>query len=258
MANVDGSIRLIQVTDPHLHADDGSRMRGVNTNNSLITVLTAAQRDEWPPDGILATGDLVQDETRAGYQRFKRLFEGLGMPVYCIPGNHDEPAIMQAVLNSEPFQYCGTALLGSWCVLLLDTFVKGVASGHLTPAALTGLETELTTHHERHVLVCLHHQPVPMGSRWLDRAGLDNPQEFLDVIDAHRNIKGILWGHVHQASDRERNGVKLMSSPSTCAQFLPMSDDFVLDSRPPGYRWLELKPDGEIITRVVWVDGKLE
>jgi Icc protein len=92
-----------------------------------------------------------------------------------------------------------------------------------------------------------------MGSRWLDEVGLKNPQEFLSVIDQHTNVRGVLWGHVHQAYDGDRNGVKYMSTPSTCAQFLPGSDHFELDRRPPGYRWLELGADGTIGTRVVWV-----
>ena len=45
-----------------------------------------------------------------------------------------------------------------------------------------------------------------------------------------------------------------MSSPSTCAQFLPNSDDFALDVRSPGYRWLELSDNGAMHTKVVWVE----
>ena len=44
-----------------------------------------------------------------------------------------------------------------------------------------------------------------------------------------------------------------MSTPSTCAQFLPRSDFFALDERPPGLRWLELHADGRIETEVAWV-----
>jgi Icc protein len=60
---------------------------------------------------------------------------------------------------------------------------------------------------------------------------------------------------VHQVHDTERNGVKLFSTPSTCAQFLPLSNSFAIDRRPPGYRWLDLNPDGTITTEVVWVEG---
>jgi len=59
---------------------------------------------------------------------------------------------------------------------------------------------------------------------------------------------------VHQASDRRRKGVRLMSTPSTCSQFRPNSDDFALDSRSPGYRWLNLSASGAIETEVIWLD----
>jgi Icc protein len=83
--------------------------------------------------------------------------------------------------------------------------------------------------------------------------GLRNSDDFFEVIDRHDNVRGIAWGHVHQASDHERNGVTLFITPSTCAQFLPNSDVFKMDTRPPGYRWLNLMPDGSIETEVVWL-----
>jgi Icc protein len=46
----------------------------------------------------------------------------------------------------------------------------------------------------------------------------------------------------------------MLSTPSTCSQFLPNSDDFGMDDRPPGYRWLHLYADGAIDTDVVWLD----
>ena len=83
--------------------------------------------------------------------------------------------------------------------------------------------------------------------------GLRNSDEFFKVIDQYANVRGVAWGHVHQASDHERNGVALFSTPSTCAQFLPNSDVFMMDTRPPGYRWVNLMPDGSIETEVVWL-----
>jgi Icc protein len=94
-----------------------------------------------------------------------------------------------------------------------------------------------------------------MHSRWLDQVGLENADEFFAVLDRHRNVRAVLWGHVHQVHDTERNGVKLFSTPSTCAQFLPLSNSFAIDHRPPGYRWLDLNADGTITTEVVWVEG---
>jgi Icc protein len=103
-------------------------------------------------------------------------------------------------------------------------------------------------------MVCLHHHPVPMSSRWLDNVGLANADEFLHTIEAHRNVRAVVWGHVHQSFDVLRKGVRLLATPSTCAQFVPHAPDFAVDRRPPGYRTLELRPDGTLLTEVVWVE----
>ena len=66
------------------------------------------------------------------------------------------------------------------------------------------------------------------------------PDEFFRIIDAHPAVRGILWGHVHQQFDGLRGGVRLLATPSTCAQFLPHSHDFAIDDRPPAFRSLEL------------------
>jgi Icc protein len=55
---------------------------------------------------------------------------------------------------------------------------------------------------------------------------------------------------VHQDFSSQRNGVLLLGSPSTCIQFLPGSADFAIDPLTPGFRWLELHPNGRIATGV--------
>jgi len=55
---------------------------------------------------------------------------------------------------------------------------------------------------------------------------------------------------VHQETQRHRDGIEWMSTPSTCVQFKPASPEFALDDRPPGYRLLVLGDDGSIETGV--------
>jgi Icc protein len=45
----------------------------------------------------------------------------------------------------------------------------------------------------------------------------------------------------------------VLATPSTCAQFTPLTEHCVMDLRPPGYRWLELLPDGQVRTEVRWL-----
>ena len=247
-------IVLLQVTDPHLHAAADSKMRGVNTYETLLAVLEHAQQNErWPPSGIVATGDLVQDESRGGYERFKSCFDRFGLPIYCIPGNHDDPELMQTLLTEQPFQFCGEAVLGAWQLVLLSTHLKGEDAGAIGPEHLAALDDYLSGNAERPTMIFMHHQPVPMGSAWLDGVGLLDADGFLRVIERHSHVRAVVWGHVHQALDEQRSNVRFLSTPSTCAQFLPKNKFFALDDKPPGCRWIVLHADGSIDSTVDWL-----
>ncbi len=246
-------VRLTHFTDPHLYGGEGQRLRGVATLPALEAAVSHARARDWPPDALLVTGDLVQDDP-AGYPHFRRVFGGLGLPVLCVAGNHDEPQAMRRELAGAPFVLGGFVDLGQWRIVLLDSCIPGSASGAISEPALAGLHSALASAGKRHCMVCLHHHPVPMDSRWLDSVGLTNAAEFLHTIDGHKNVRAIVWGHVHQNHDSLRKGVRLLATPSTCAQFLPKAEYFAVDERPPGYRTLELRADGSLLTEVVWVE----
>ena len=99
-------------------------------------------------------------------------------------------------------------------------------------------------------LVCLHHQPVPVGCAWLDEQMVADAASLFELLGNHPKVRAVLWGHVHQELDQWRDGLRLLCTPSTCVQFLPGQVDFAVDLRPPGYRWLELSPDGSLVTGV--------
>lgn len=247
-------VRLLQLTDLHLYGAASGALRGVVTWPALEATVAHALAHRSPWDALLITGDLVQDDA-AGYERVRELFASSDVPVYCIPGNHDEPGAMRVALAEPPFQVGGTALIGRWQLVMLDSYLHGSANGRLSREELDRLDASLAAHPDRHALVCLHHHPVPMGSRWLDRVGLENPDELFAVADRHPQLRVMLWGHVHQAYEGRRQFVRLLATPSTCAQFEPGSDGFAIDQRPPAYRWLDLHDDGRVETGVEWVDA---
>jgi Icc protein len=107
----------------------------------------------------------------------------------------------------------------------------------------------------RPVMVCLHHPPLPVGSAWLDSVGLTNADELLAVLDRHPTVRLVLGGHVHQEYVQRRRGALVLATPSTCAQFTPRTERCVMDLKPPGYRWLDLLPDGGVRTEVRWLQG---
>jgi Icc protein len=243
------AIRVIQFTDPHLFGDVAGTLRGVNSYESLERTLADASGHLAMADAILVTGDLVQDDA-GGYAHFRRLFARFGKPVLCLPGNHDLVPEMRAALTGAPFDIDGPADIGAWRIVLLDSVVPNQAGGRISIEILTKLDEELGMARQRHAMVCLHHHPVAMGSRWLDTVGLANANEFWSVIDSHPQVKAVIWGHVHQNFEGQRRGVRLLATPSTCAQFQPRSDQFVIDNQPPAYRLLTLHSNGAIDTGV--------
>lgn len=245
------SLRFIQITDTHLFDRADGTLHGVNTADTLAAVVAELRARGPRLDGILATGDLSHDGGTPAYRRLVALLRPLDAPVYCLPGNHDALSAFACLLKGARTRSGGRLLAGNWQLVFLDSAVPGAVHGHLRPAELARLETALREHPDRHAVICLHHQPVPVGSAWIDRSMLDNAAAFFDIVDRHAQVRGILWGHVHQAFDAMRNDVRLLASPSTCVQFKPDCDGFTLDAAPPACRWLELHEDGGIDTGVV-------
>ena len=245
-------LRVLQISDTHLFTDAGGRLHGVNTRETLQRVLDAAARQA-RPDLVLATGDLVHDQP-AAYPVLAKMLRQLHAPVAAIAGNHDDAGELRA-MEASGLHVGGMQRLDGWSLLLLNTQVSGKVGGHLSQSELTLLRDGLRMAGDDHVLIALHHHPVPLHSAWLDRIALDNADEFFNILDCSANVRLVIWGHVHQEFDAVRRGVRLLAAPSTCLQFLPRSRDFTVDDKPPGMRWLSLHKDGRIETEVHWLEG---
>lgn len=248
-------IRIVQLTDFHLLSDPAKTMMGINTEQSFLAALDLAWRSHEGIALFLMTGDLVQDPSPATYRRLRRRLEALPAPCYCLPGNHDEVALIREALADGNIVFQDQILLDGWQIVCLDSTIPGSPGGYLAPGQLALLEARLAEQPGRHALVCLHHSPLPTGSAWLDTMKLGNGGELFALLGRFPRVKAVVYGHIHQAMDVRANGFRLLGCPSTCFQFKPGSEDFALDFIPQGYRWLDLYPDGRVETAVVRLDS---
>lgn len=246
-------LRVIQISDLHLKVQPGSRLWGVDVDASLTAVLARIRAQRPQPDFILATGDLVGDEPDA-YFRLREVLETLALPVYCLPGNHDFPGVMGRVLRGGLVRMQRYLAVGGWQLLLLDSSFPGTPVGHLAPGELALLDTALAAHPERHTLVCLHHNPLPIGSAWIDTMTVSNGAALFAVLDRYPNVRALTWGHIHGEFSARRGDVQLLAAPATCVQFKSVAPTPQTDELPPGYRWFELYPDGMMQTGVQRVE----
>lgn len=243
-------LRVLHVTDTHLFAAESDDLAGVRTEQTCLEVLSHVRSEAGRLDLVLHTGDLVHDYSAAAYSRLRERLLDFGVPTLVIPGNHDHADEMRRQFAMPPVTWQFQTVVGNWLIVMLDSSIHGEPGGRLQPAELEQLNEVLEALPQLHALVCLHHHPVAMGSEWIDQIGVENGEALFRVLDRHTNVRAVLWGHVHQTFDGERQGVRLMATPSTCIQFKPGQREFALDALPPGYRVLELHPNGEINSRL--------
>lgn len=245
-------VDLLHLTDTHVLADPADRLKGVDTFATLARVVShAAAEPGWR--AVLVTGDIAGDDSAGAYPRFREALAPLRAPVFGIPGNHDDPALLRRHLPAGDVRVEPHLDAGQWRVVLLDSVEPGEVHGRLRDAELSRLDSTLADAPGRFALVCLHHPPVSLGSAWMDRIGLQNAHALWQVLDRHACVRGVLWGHAHQEFDRMRGRVRLLCTPSTCLQFRRGADEPEYDDLPPAYRVLRLGADGSLHTRVVWV-----
>ncbi|WP_274370541.1 3',5'-cyclic-AMP phosphodiesterase [Morganella morganii] len=235
------AVRILQITDTHLFAGETDTLLGINTLHSYHAVLDAIVKQQLPADLIVATGDLVQDQSTRAYQRFTDGIARLPAPCVWLPGNHDYQPSMAQELAAAGISSSKQVLIGEqWQILLLDSQVQGVPHGELSDDQLIWLDNCLAQQPGRYTVVMLHHHPLASGCTWLDQHSLRNSHMLAEVLTRYQNIEGILCGHIHQDMDVMWNGIRMLATPSTCVQFKPHCTNFTLDTAAPGWRYLEL------------------
>jgi Icc protein len=251
---------MVQLSDSHLFASADGRLLGMKTRESLQKVIERVLSEQPSVDLVVASGDVSQDGSVESYEAFRQLSGQIQAPKRWFSGNHDESLEMQQVAqNSDLLD--PVIDLGAWRITLLDSSVPGSVPGFLQDTQLQLLVKSLSEAPERHHLVCLHHNPVPIGCEWMNPIGLRNPDALFAVLERYPQVRAVLWGHVHQEYDQMRGAIRLLASPSTCIQFAPGSVDFKVDTTAPGYRWLRLYDDGRLetgVSRVVGMDFEVD
>lgn len=223
---------LAQITDLHVALPGtllDSRYRTAEHLQRAVTHLLALDP---APDAVVVTGDLVDAGSPAEYARLLELLAPLTLPVYVIPGNHDEREAMREAFGPRGYLpadgfLCYAVDLGPLRLVALDTNVPGSPGGELCPDRLAWLDACLAGAPDRPTIVVLHHPPFSTGIEQMDGMGLVGAGGLAEVIGRHDQVERILCGHVHRMMTRRFAGTVAVASPGTAHQV-------ALDLRRPG------------------------
>lgn len=249
---------IAQISDLHLSKHD------LTTRDKFLVVLELALQHQ--PNLLLLTGDLVNDGEADLYDWLFARLNDTHLPFLCMAGNHD---VTQEIGHGLPFNertflpICADERLvdnhrllitlpdATWQILTVNTAVGGQAYGNISPDGLAFLSHHLSD--PLPTLIALHHHPLPVGSAWMDKLMLQNADAFWHIVQPHPQVRAVLSGHVHQACAK---AVPLMAdctfytTPATARQFLPLNDDFALDTMAGGFRLMTLHGN-TLSTRIV-------
>jgi 3',5'-cyclic-AMP phosphodiesterase len=247
-------LSILQVTDMHILRAAGETLVGIDTEHYFHAVLDLAFANHARFDLVLVTGDLAQTPCQASYQRILDRLEAIHTPCVCLPGNHDNFALMQQILNTDKVSCRRQTLLGNWQFICLNSQIIGSAGGRLEEEELVLLERCLTEYPQYHALIAVHHHCLPSKSAWMDTMTIENYPALFELIKSYPQVKVITTGHIHQLMDETVEAIRVLGTPSTCFQFTPKSEQFAMESIAPGYRVLQLYQDGRVASEIIRLD----
>lgn len=263
------SFSFVQITDHHLNEAEDQLTHGFSTAFALrATLRSIAETVGQRIDFIISTGDFVQPTTDRAYQNLCQILglqiqspapgphrihtEGLqGMPMYFLPGNHDDrPIYFRNLFPDQPPQETAYAVFHHQGVQFVCLDWGDQAQTILSPGMLDFLSAALEN--GKPSVLLMHHHVVLPGIRWLDNFVTEDVDRFWEVVARFPNVLGVFCGHAHTTYEQIIEGVPVYGLRSTAFSFAP-TDHPLLTLQPPHYRLVTIS-DGVLTTRVYEVN----
>lgn len=228
---------VAQITDIHLgfEPDNPDELNRRRLDRALDTLARLPRR----PDILFATGDLADRGDVESYRRLRSALSTCPIPVWPLPGNHDDRANFLSVFSDIPtadgfVQYVVDS--GPVRFLVLDTLEEGRHGGAFCEIRAAWLKARLAEAPDRPTMIVLHHPPIETGIDWMTA----HPEEpwvlrLADAMKGHTQIVAIICGHIHRPIATRWAGRPLTVCPSTAPQValtLSPIDPEVPDGRP--------------------------
>ncbi|CAM8648132.1 Icc Predicted phosphohydrolases [Comamonadaceae bacterium] len=215
---------LLQLTDLHIREPGRLAYGRLDTAPYLRQAVATVLRLPQQPHAVVLTGDLTDFGRAAEYAHLRQLLAPLGMPLYLMPGNHDDRDQLRhsfpehAYLGTSGFVQYSVAI-GALQLVALDTVVPGASHGCLCAKRLQWLHDTLEQHRHRPVVIAMHHPPFETLIGHMDDIGLlQGAPELEALVARYPNVERIICGHLHRSIQVRFGGTLAMTAPSPAHQ----------------------------------------
>lgn len=221
---------IAQISDLHVAPDDSYMRRFVDSNLLLERAIAYVNTMTPRPDVVVATGDLTDHGTAEEYVMLGEILAALEVPLFLVPGNHDEPEVMRRVLGTPPYVTGPTFdyAVDDFPVRLvaIDSTTPGRHDGELDAAQLLALDARLREQPDRPTFCFMHHPSFETGIWWMDCIGLTGARDLEAIVRRNEQVRLVVAGHVHRPVSSVWGTTMLFTAPSTAHQTaLALHDD---------------------------------
>jgi Icc protein len=231
---------LCQISDLHVMAGRALAYGVVDTASCLERCVQRIVELDPRPDAVIATGDLVDSPDTRSYGLLREILRSLPLPVFVLPGNHDERQTLRAAFPDHRYLRQDDDFLHYAIeeypvrLLALDTVIPGQPEGALCARRLQWLEHRLSES-DTPTLIALHHPPFLTGIGHMDQMGLDNAVGLANIVRRFPQVQRLICGHLHRPIQALYAGTLASVCPSTAHQVL-------LDLKPDSPARFALEP----------------
>ena len=254
---------VVQISDTHV-VERGTLLYGMaDTARHLAETVSEINAMRPLPDMVLVTGDLVEHPGPTTYSHFRDLIAPLKMPVYLMPGNHDDPEIMWSFFRDTPmfpakpphFQYAIEH--NPFRILMLNSHYDNSELPYYGERRLAWLDEALSAS-DLPTLIAIHHPPMKTGIEFIDMVGAQWYTDLAEVLQRHPQVLKIICGHGHIDLQGRLGNIPVQMVGSIAHQLIAGRGDDIAPSfdnvrvPPVLHQWL----DGDIVSGYYpWPDG---
>jgi outer membrane protein assembly factor BamB/Icc-related predicted phosphoesterase len=235
--------RFAFLSDTHIGSPDGKAEEDLRRTVADINQMSDIAF-------VVITGDITELGTNEELKLAKQVFDGLKVPYYIIPGNHDSGwsesggVMFKEVFGYDQFsfEYAGIRFLG--CPS--GPYVR-MSDGHIPRSSLNWIDKELSKVQIAQPVIFLNHYPIDNG--------LDNWYEITNRFRRY-NTWAILCGHGHANRAMNFEGIPAVMGRSNLRAKAAVGGYNLVDVNRDSIIFTERRPNVETLRP--WTGVKIE
>ena len=250
-------MKVIHLSDPHIHT---KILNGIDPVNRFKEALNHIIKNHQDANLFVITGDLTHFGDEESYYRLNEILTKSALPKNLYPklmiGNHDNRENIKKIFSNIRIDENGFVEyfteINDKRFIFLDTNLPETDQGHFCKKRQGWLIDNLKNNNEnKKIYLFMHHNPLPLADKNSDEIGLQQREEFKNIIVANKNlIKHIFFGHQHITASVNYLEINFSSPRSTWS---PLVSNFSSEYRlgtantDPNYNVVLIKDDALIV-----------